>query len=336
MSNVIKYAMVDFYKEEAENHLMENTIRRALEPLGYTLELSAEPDFAFCSCFGKQVTKYNCTRILYVQENMRPDFNLYDYAISFDRIEYEDRFLHLPWYCHPGQEKSREAALTKHTHPDEYYTSRQGFCTYVVRNYGANPIREQMFEELSKYKWVASGGFSRNNLPDGKPVVDKIAFQEGYRFSLCFENTQTLGYCTEKLLEGFASGGVPVYWGDPGAKRMYNPEAFIDCNDCKTVQEMVEKVRAVEEDPQRWWYMVHQPAFVDPDLVRKQSQSDLVGDFIRYIVQQGPQASRRRSPDFWTAKYEAQARQTARLQRSKLWPLYDKGERFLVRKGWLK
>ncbi len=336
MSNKVKIALADFYREEKENHIMENRIRAALAQMDCEVELSDQPDFVFCNCFGKDALRYNCTRILYSSENIRPDFNLYDYAISCDWMEYEDRFLHLPWYCYLGQDRAREAALVKHTQPDEYYSSRQGFCTYVVRNYGANPIREQMFEELSQYKWVASGGGSRNNLPDGKPVEDKIRFQEGYRFSLCFENAQTSGYCTEKILEGFASGGVPVYWGDPSVTRIYNPEAFINCNDCKTAQEMVEKVRAVEEDPQRWWYMVHQPAFLNPEQVRRDVENDLMGSFIRGIVAQGPQASRRRSPDFWTAKYETQARQTARLQRSRLWKLYDKGERFLVRRGWLK
>lgn len=336
MSEPIKIALVDFFREESQNHMMENCIRNALAPLNRPVEISNDPDFVFCSCFGHQVLKYDCTRILYCTENIRPDFNLYDYAIGGDWMEYEDRFLHLPWYGFLGQDRAREAALTKHLQPDEYYTSRKGFCTYVVRNYGANPIREQMFEELSKYKWVASGGASHNNLPDGKPIEDKISFQEGYRFSLCFENAQTSGYCTEKILEGFASGGVPIYWGDPSVEKTYNPEAFINCNDCKTAQEMVEKVRAVEEDPQRWWYMVHQPAFRHPEQVRSDVQGDRMGSFIRSIVEQGPQASRRRSPDFWMAKYEAQARQAARLQRNALWKIYDKGERFLVRKGWLK
>ncbi len=334
MSDKIKFAIVDFFGGDADQWFAQ-MMMDALEPLGGA-ELSTDPDFVLCSCFGKNVLKYDCTRILFLGENIRPDFNLYDYAMGGDWMEYEDRFLHLPWYCFPGQEKVREEALLKHTHPDEYYKAKKGFCNYVVSNYGANPVREQMFEELSKYKWVASGGRSHNNLPDGKPVADKLAFQKDYRFSLCFENARTSGYCTEKILDAFASGGVPVYWGDPAVARTYNPEAFIDCSSCKSVQEMVEKVRAVEEDPDRWWYMVHQPAFVDEQLVRSQISGDLMWDFVRKIVAQGPEASRRRSPDFWTGKYEQQARQVARLQRSRLWKLYEKGERFGVRKGWLK
>ena len=334
MSDTIKFAIVDFFGGEADKWFAQLMID-ALAPLGKA-ELSDDPDFVLCSCFGKDVLKYDCTRIQFLGENIRPDFNLYDYAMGGDWMEYEDRFLHLPWYCFPGQERVREEALKKHTHPDEYYKAKQGFCNYVVSNYGANPIREQMFEELSKYQWVASGGRSHNNLPDGKPVDDKLEFQKGYRFSLAFENARTSGYCTEKILDAFASGGVPVYWGDPSVARTYNPEAFIDCSSCKTVQEMVEKVRAVEEDPDRWWYMVHQPAFVDNDLVRRQIDSDLMWSFIREIVARGPEGSRRRSPDFWNAKYEQNARQVARIQRTKLWKLYAKGERFGVRKGWLK
>ena len=335
MRKKIKFDIIDFFGEDARRMFAERMIE-ALKPLGEA-ELSDDPDFVLCSCFGSSVYHYDCTRILLLGENLRPDFNVYDYAISFDWMEYEDRFLHLPWYCLPGQERVRAEALRKHTYPDEYYRAKKNFCNYVVSNYGANPIREEMFHRLSEYQWVASGGRSNNNLPDGKPVADKLEFQRGYRFSLAFENAQTTGYCTEKILDAFASGGVPVYWGDPAVTRIYNPEAFINCNDCRTVQEMVEKVRAVEEDEARWWYMVHQPAFVDPEPVQRQIDEDILWAFIRGIVAQGPEASRRRSPDFWSGKYEENARQVARFQKQFWWKYYAKGERFLVRKGiWKK
>lgn len=328
----IRYKVVDFFA--GGNEWFAQMMHKALEPLGEPEE-SDEPDFLLCSCFGREALRYDCTRILWLGENLRPDFNLYDYAIGPDWMEYEDRFCHLPWYCLPNQETVVAEALEKHKHPDAYYQDR-AFCNYVVSNYGANPLREEVFHALSAYKRVDSGGRSHNNLPDGQPVKDKLAFQKGYRFSLAFENAQTLGYCTEKILDAFASGGVPIYWGDPAVARIYNPEAFINCNDYRTVQGMVERIRAVDENPELWWRMVRQPAFVDEALVRRQLKQDILWEFVRHVAAQGPQKSRRRSPDHWTGSYEQTARQTARLQRSFWWSGYAKLERNLVKRGWIR
>lgn len=333
---MIKIKFVDFFREEASNHDFEAVVRRACEGLDEVV-LSDEPDFIFCSCFGKDALRYDATRILFLGENIRPDFNLYDYAIGSEPLQYADRFLSLQWYNFPGgwEEKGR-LALEKHTLPDEVYRSKEKFCNFVVSNYGANPIREAMFEELGSYKRVESGGRSCNNQPDGKPIEDKLTFQRACRFSLAFENAQTIGYCTEKILDAFAAATVPIYWGDPAVGRIYNPDAFINCNEYLTVQGMAERVLAVEANPERWLWMMRQPAFVDPDLVQRQLDENPLYGYLRHIIEQGPQKSRRRSPDHWTGSYEQTARQTARLQRSFWWPGYAKLERNLVKRGWIR
>lgn len=328
----IKIKLVDFYREEYRDRDLEGEVRKALEPLGEVV-LSDEPDFLFCSCFGKQALRYDCTRILYIAENLRPNFNLYDYAIGNDWLTYEDRFLRLPWYNFPGWARERtRLALKKHEVSQEEMKSKKKFCSFVVSNYGANPRREQTFEALSAYKRVESGGRSRNNQPDGKPVEDKLAFLRQCRFNLAFENASTAGYCTEKIVDAFAAATVPIYWGDPAVERIYNPEAFINCNDCKTTQQIVEKVRAVEEDPQRWQYMLRQPAFLHPEQVERELNEDPLAEFIRYIVAQGPEKSRRRSPDFWQKNNEDKERQMAKLADMWWFRYYAKGERYLWRR----
>ena len=57
--------------------------------------------------------------------------------------------------------------------------------------------RTRIFDLLSAYKPVASGGKWRNNV--GGPMADKIAFQSKYRFVIAFENSSTSGYLTEKF-----------------------------------------------------------------------------------------------------------------------------------------
>ena len=72
--------------------------------------------------------------------------------------------------------------------------------------------RSRIFELLSAYKSVNSGGRWRNNW---RPVPDKLAFQSSHKFAIAFENCSYPGYITEKFAEAAASNAIPIYWGDP-------------------------------------------------------------------------------------------------------------------------
>ena len=56
----------------------------------YEIEISDQPDYLFCSSFGYSHWKYqDCIRIYYTAENIVPDFNIFDYAISFHYLDFE-------------------------------------------------------------------------------------------------------------------------------------------------------------------------------------------------------------------------------------------------------
>jgi hypothetical protein len=48
------------------------------------------------------------------------------------------------------------------------------------------------------------------------------------RLMICAENTPKPGYVTEKMVNGFISGAVPIHWGGyDAASKYFNPKAFI-------------------------------------------------------------------------------------------------------------
>lgn len=123
----------------------------------------------------------------------------------------------------------------------------RGFCSFVVsNNFCASPMRTIIFEELSKYKFVASGGRYANNI--GSPVKDKFQFLNKYKFNIAFENSAVDGYTTEKLIDAFAANTVPIYWGNPYVSLDINPESFININDFSTFDEAIEYIKNVDED----------------------------------------------------------------------------------------
>ena len=55
-----------------------------------------EPDVVLYSCFGTEYRSFDCLRIFYTGENIRPNFDECDFAFSFD--ETTDRNYRLPIY----------------------------------------------------------------------------------------------------------------------------------------------------------------------------------------------------------------------------------------------
>ncbi|MDL0081494.1 glycosyltransferase family 10 [Helicobacter sp. XJK30-2] len=177
---------------------------------------SKAPQYLFYSVFGSEHIKYDCVRIFYTGENITPNFNICDYAIGFDHLHFLDRYLRYPLYLFYEQDTQR--ASNKHKGVDEtLLASKKRFCNFVVSNGNADPYREQVFYALNAYKKVDSGGRYLNNI--GQRVQDKFAFQKQCRFSLCFENSSTPGYLTEKLIQAAAAQTIPIYWGDPLATK---------------------------------------------------------------------------------------------------------------------
>jgi hypothetical protein len=48
---------------------------------------------------------------------------------------------------------------------------------------------------------------------------------------MVYENTSHPGYCTEKLMDAFLVGAIPIYWGDLRVSEDWNSRAFINVNE---------------------------------------------------------------------------------------------------------
>jgi len=61
------------------------------------------------------------------------------------------------------------------------------------------------------------------------PVADKLITLARYRFAICYENADNSpGYISEKILDCFRAGIVPVYWGAPNISNHIPPDCYID------------------------------------------------------------------------------------------------------------
>jgi hypothetical protein len=72
-----------------------------------------------------------------------------------------------------------------------------------------------------------------------------------YRFSICYENAIFPGYVTEKMLDCFMAGVVPVYLGAPDVTQHIPADTFIDKREYPTYEALYERLRGIGDDEHR-------------------------------------------------------------------------------------
>ena len=286
----------------ADWDVRDNYFTRALEAAGWEITLcrspADKPDFVLCGTFGHDFLNYDCCRIQYSGEDSWPDLNLYDYAIGFPHLDYAGRTLRWPLYA---MRDTWAAAMHKHELPAAAFLKRDKFCSFVVSN-DFSSVRNDFFATLNAHRPVASGGGYANNM--GGPVADKQAFAAQYRFAITYENSRTPGYCTEKIVDAFAAGAIPIYWGDPGIKREFNPAAFLYAEDFADNEALLARIDEIDKNEDEYLAMCQAPIFA-PDgtsLAQQYTRSGPCAAFLAGIFAQGPHLRRNRS--CWGTIYE--------------------------------
>ena len=296
-------------KFDPQNNFISNILKKY-----YTVELSDNPDYLIYSVNSSDYLKYNCVRIFYTAENIVPDFNICDYAIGFHYMDFGDRYCRYPLYmvdgfkAYSGDDYASDLIRAQHKQEVSQDYTKTDFCSFVYSNGDAAICREKIFDALSNYKKVNSGGRYRNNI--GGPVVSKLEFQKKHRFVIAFENSTTPGYATEKIVHAFAAGSVPIYWGNPDITKEFNAGSFINCHDFglkadgddNVIQEIVSKIIELDQNENEYKKMLATPAFADSNYVSNVQKT--FEEFLLNIFSQSKEASYRRNLLYWGKRYE--------------------------------
>ncbi|WQS53632.1 fucosyltransferase [Helicobacter pylori] len=256
----------------------------------YTITLHRNPDKPADIVFGnplgaaRKILSYqNAKRVFYTGENESPNFNLFDYAIGFDELDFRDRYLRMPLYYDRLHHKAESVNDTtapyklknnslyalkkpshhfKENHPnlcavvnDESDPLKRGFASFVASNPNA-PMRNAFYDALNSIEPVTGGGSVKNTL--GYNVKNKSEFLSQYKFNLCFENSQGYGYVTEKIIDAYFSHTIPIYWGSPSVAKDFNPKSFVNVHDFKDFDEAIDYVRYLHTHPNAYLDMLYE------------------------------------------------------------------------------
>jgi alpha(1,3/1,4) fucosyltransferase len=244
-------------------------------------------------------------RVFYTHENIQPDFSSCDFAVSFSHDCDPQTHVRLPNYVSRFflQEIDLQRFVQRRTDAevDSIVADKRAFCAYVQRK--SVPIREQIVRKLSAYKRVDCMGPHLNNVGGTLPMAEKHSKLREYKFTVAFENSSSPGYVTEKVVDAYVGGSIPLYWGDPVVERFFNPlSMLILSGDESGMVDFVERVAEVDRDDDTYRRILQEPLF-KPEALRDHLDGFAVREFFKRIARQVPQFRERGGPT-WSSPFD--------------------------------
>jgi hypothetical protein len=193
--------------------------------------------------------------IWYTGENRRPPVDGYDLTLSFDLDTYGGTNTYLPLLYVRSEAFGPDAETegfgllglpapieALHLPRAMETASRPKFACMILSN--QEPTRMRMARALSEVGQVDLFGPAV-----GKRLANKALVACDYRYMICFENAFAPGYVTEKPLDAWILGCVPL-WAGLDSAQILNPNAVWNLLDFTSMEAMVDAVAQLEDRPE--------------------------------------------------------------------------------------
>jgi len=282
-----KVCITNFWDGAFDGDFFDFFFRTAFDGIDYVLS-PHEADVIISSVFGHTQTDPKKT-IMYIGENVRPNFMHYDHSLSFDHDDYGGRNFRLPlWWSRLAWDGFVQKPRKPNAHNHGYeqlldiknlmqprkldMSIKDKFCAMIAGN--PEGLRVNLFNSVSQYKPIDGYGLMFGN----SLRKSKFAVLPEYKFCLCPENSVYDGYVTEKLIDAYAGLTVPLYSGDMSVKEDFNTKAFINYQDFKRTEIFLYDISWFDTD-----FGLYQDMYEQPLLLKEPSLDDAI-QFVRSIT----------------------------------------------------
>lgn len=75
-----------------------------------------------------------------------------------------------------------------------------------------------------------------------RALINKVDGLRLYRYSIVIENCREKNYFTEKLIDCFATGTIPIYWGCPNIGDFFNPSGIIPFSTIEELSNILDSI----------------------------------------------------------------------------------------------
>jgi len=136
-------------------------------------------------------------------------------------------------------------------------------CVIISNSRGKE--RTEFLNELEKHFNVCYAGGYKNNI--GTALTPQYntkeyhSFVNQFKFIISMENSREDTYITEKLINGILSNIIPVYWGSDKVHDYINQDRFLNLKDIHNTNDIIEKIKYLQKNPNEWLKMVNNNAF---------------------------------------------------------------------------
>ncbi len=244
---------------DPENNLFYNILSKH-----YDVEISDDPELLLVSNLNNpfEWAKYDCTRLIFMGENISPDFTSFDYAIGCDDIDFGDRYMRMPfaffsYLSDYGIEHAQRQITSEEVR--EIFDKKEYFCNFIYHYNNQCGIRKKLFYALNEYKQVLSAGPYMNNSvmlgvteTDSCTRKEKFKIVEKSKFTIACDSISYPGFVTEKIVDAFANHSIPIYYGNPLIEKDFNKDAFIVCKDENDIERVIEEVKRLDNDDEAY------------------------------------------------------------------------------------
>ncbi len=160
-----------------------------------------------------------------------------NFPVELDVDLYQERLKVIRWYEQNAPEMFALFGRGWHKPP-----SGITLLGKLVRHWGRMKTRMFGFKPFPSY---------RGEVEDKNDAMGMV------KFSYCYENVRNLSnYITEKMIDSFLAGSVPIYWGADNVKEHVPENCFIDRRDFKDTAEVHQYLTKIDQNR----YMQYQNA----------------------------------------------------------------------------
>ena len=178
-------------------------------------------------------------------------------------LDYDDntKTFYVPFFLDRGHQYFTESPfIRKHINNERPY-----LAAYVASH--SPPHRDDFFRELRALDNTVDGLGKANHTKDisekvGEKWWEAVDYYKNYIFGFAMENTYEDGYITEKIMNVYIGGAIPLYWGTSRVKEIFNPESFVYLNDFTSLKDAAKYVKELSNDEQRMKKMREASIFI--------------------------------------------------------------------------
>ena len=250
------------------------------------------PDYLIYNVFGTEHLnpKYNNSiKIAFFTENKIPDFYEADYTIGHYHITYLDRYFKFSIFF--WQNLNNTIFSFYRNEIINNISVKTNFCAALIsNNIVTDGFRIKFINELNNYKKVDMGGRYNNNI--GRSISNKIEFLKSYKFSISMENTEGNGYLSEKIVESFLAGTIPIYYGDYMIDEYINPKTYILIRGEKDIFAKINYIKKIDNDDNLYKNLLKEKVLLNEN-IKNENEKELQNFLLNIFSQQKIKAYRR-------------------------------------------